>query len=266
MWRIRLDNEPDVVIRLPRRTGSAAGVEQEIAVLRHVAQSRFGAAVMTPSVRHVGQPSEVFPHRWSALEWIDGTDAWAARDSLGPHARKSFASDLGQAVSEIAEINDVDVRRRTPGSRGGPIGPLLDRLEGWLNNPEWNAESLIDVDAVKRLAAAALVVLDEPVMEGFVHGDLIPGNLLLDSDRLTSIIDWGGAGWGDTAQDLAPAWSVFATAERSAFREATGADDAAWIRGRTFELEHAVGGVLYYKPRQHPLGDVMACTLDRLLA
>ena len=55
-------------------------------------------------------------------------------------------------------------------------------------------------------------------------------------------------------------------AERPAFREAVGADDAAWIRGRTFELEHAVGEVLYYTPKQHPLGDVMSRTLERIFA
>ena len=134
-----------------------------------------------------------------------------------------------------------------------------------MDGPEWNAASLIDVDAVKRLAAEALEVVDEPVTEGFVHGDLIPGNLLLDGHRLTAIIDWGGAGCGDTAQDLAAAWSVLTAAERPAFKESVGADEAAWIRGRTFELEHAVGGVLYYVPRAHPLGDVMTRTLGRIL-
>ena len=36
-------------------------------------------------------------------------------------------------------------------------------------------------------------------------------------------------------------------------------------RGRLFELEHAVGGVLYYRPRGHPPGTVMQTTLDRIL-
>ena len=162
---------------------------------------------------------------------------------------------------------DVDnAPQRSPGSRGGPLLALLERLEGWLGSAEWNAAGLLDVAAVRRLAAEALEVVDEPVIEGFVHGDLIPGNLLVDEGRLAAIIDWGGAGWGDTAQDLAPAWAVLTTVERSAFKEAVGADDAAWIRGRTFELEHAVGGVLYYVPKQHPLGDVMSRTLERILA
>lgn len=83
------------------------------------------------------------------------------------------------------------------------------------------------------------------MLDGFVHGDLIPGNLLVNDNRLSAVIDWGGAGWGDVAQDYAPAWAVLTAAERPMFRDAVGADDASWLRGRTFELEHAVGGVLY---------------------
>ncbi len=265
MWRVRLDDEPDVVVRLPRRPGAAAGVSQEIAALEAIGHSRVGSMVKTPKVRHIGSPHELFPHQWSVLEWIDGSDAWTLRDGLGATELQSLAADLGLLVPAIGAITGVEANRRPRGSRGGPLEPLLDRLSGWLDDPDWNAESLVDVAAVKRLVAESLEVVDEPVTEGFVHGDLIPGNLLLNNGVLTAIIDWGGVGIGDLAQDLSPAWAVLTVNEREHFREACGADDATWIRGRAFELEHAVGGVLYYVPKRHPLGDVMARTLDRIL-
>lgn len=261
MWRVRVDGAADVVVRLPRRPGAAAGVLQEVAVLQHIERS---LAVSTPTVKHLGEPHEVFPFHWSVLEWIDGRDAWTARDDLidGPR----LVTDLAQAISSIGHIAGLDVGRRVSGQRGGPLGPLLEQLDRWLEDPAGNATDLIDVPAVRRLAVAARDLVDEPVAEGFVHGDLIPGNLLVERGRLAAIIDWGGAGWGDLAQDLAPAWAVFNEADRSAFREAMNVDEASWIRGRTFELEHAVGGVLYYVPKRHPLGDVMARTLGRILA
>ncbi len=265
MWRVRTDGEADVVVRLPRRPGAAAGVDQETTVLRQLEQARLGSTVTTPRVRHVGHVHEVFEHRWSVLDWIDGTDAWTARRDLGNRSLGPLANDLGHLVQAIGEITTIEVRRRSPGSRGGPLGPLLDSLAVWLGDPTWHAADLIDIAAVERLAAEARELVDEPTIEGLVHGDLIPGNLLIDNGRLAAVIDWGGAGWGDLAQDLAPAWSVLTSADRAKFREASGADEAAWLRGRTFELEHAVGGVLYYVPRKHPLGDVMARTLDRIL-
>ena len=266
MWRVRADDGPDLVVRLPRRPGSAANVLQETALLAQIERASIGAFVRTPKVRHVGQPHDVFAHHWSVLEWIDGADAWTLRKSLDGRRLDTLASDLAAAVTAIRGLSLVGTRSRNPGDRGGPLLPLLERLDRWLNAPALNAASLIDVSAVRRVAAEALDVADEPVTEGFVHGDLIPGNLLVDGDRLTAIIDWGGAGRGDLAQDFAPAWALLTVAERPAFRDAIGADDAEWIRGRTFELEHAVGGVLYYAPKRHPLGDVMARTLERILS
>ncbi|MEZ5381665.1 MAG: phosphotransferase [Microthrixaceae bacterium] len=265
MWRVGIDHGPDVVIRLPRRPGAAAGVLAEAATLQQIAQTQIRAVVNTPKVRHVGESHEVFPHRWTVLEWIDGSDAWTSRHEFDGRRSDLLAADLAEAVNVIGSVTVTDARQRSPGSRGGPLLPLLDRLEGWLDSVTWNAAELVDVKAIRRLADEALEVVDEPVVQGFVHGDLIPGNLLVDEGRLTAVIDWGGAGRGDTAQDLAPAWAVLTAPERSAFKQAVGADDAAWIRGRTFELEHAVGGCLYYLPKQHPLGDVMARTLERII-
>jgi aminoglycoside phosphotransferase (APT) family kinase protein len=265
MWRVRVDDGPDMVVRLPRRPGAGAGVLREAAVLGQIERTSLGSDVKTPTVRHVGEPHDVFPHRWMVLEWIDGSDAWTLRHGLDGRPLVALAADLASAVNTIGALDVDNTPHRSPGSRGGPLVALLGRLEGWLGSAEWNASELIDVAAVRRLAAEAIEVVDEPVVEGFVHGDLIPGNLLFDEGRLAAIIDWGGAGWCDTAQDLASAWAVLTAFERSAFKEAVGADDAAWIRGKTFELEHAVGGVLYYVPRQHPLGDVMARTLERIL-
>lgn len=265
MWRVRVDSGSDLVVRLPRRPGAAAGVLHEVEVLQQVERVTIGTVFVTPKVRHVGEPHEAFAHHWSVLEWIGGNDAWTLRHDLDGSRLESLAVDLAAAVTAIGAFDASGLRARAPGDRGGPLRALLESLEGWLVSSRWNAADLLDVSAVRRLACEALEVADEPVIEGFTHGDLIPGNLLVEAGRLTAIIDWGGAGRGDTAQDLAPAWAVLTASERPAFKEAVGADDAAWIRGRTFELEHAVGGVLYYVPKQHALGDVMARTLHRIL-
>lgn len=263
MWRLRIEDANDLVVRLPRRPNAAANVEQEMELLGALSATRLSSVVRTPTVRHVGQPHQAFPYRWSVLDWLEGTDAWVARHTASN--LDTFAVDLAQAVLLIGDLAGLPGAERAPGRRGGPIEPLVRTLEWWLDDPQWEAANLVDVAAVRRLAAEALEVSSEPVVAGFTHGDLIPGNLLVANGRLTGVIDWGGAGYGDTAQDLAPAWAVLDASSRCVFRDAVGADDAAWIRARTFELEHAVGGVLYYVPRGHPLGDVMMRTLDRIL-
>ena len=94
----------------------------------------------------------------------------------------------------------------------------------------------------------------------------IPGNLLVAAGRLTAVLDWGGLGAGDPAQDLDPAWSVLDTAGAAAFRQDLDVDEASWLRACGFALEQAIGGVIYYTPRRHSLGEVMQRTLQRLLS
>lgn len=264
MWRVHLDRRPDLVVRLPRRPGSAAGVVSEVTALQTVERALRGV-VRTPVVRHLGEPSEEFPHRWTVLEWIEGRDAWACRDGLDGGAGGALAEALGEAVLAIRSIDDTaPFPERSAGDRGGPLRPLLDRLDHWLDAAEWQAKELVDVDRVRHIAAESRS-LDDPLMPSVVHGDLIPGNVLLDTDRLNAIIDWGGAGVGDPAQDLAPAWAIVEPEHRAAFFAAAEATADMIARARAIELEHAVGGVLYYEPRGHVLGDIMRRTLERIL-
>ena len=264
MWRICMSNDDDVVVRLPRRARSGETLRRELELLTLIATSPLAGVVATPTLRHMGEPTDAFPHPWAVLDWLDGSDAWTVRHDLEPSAEQ-FAVDLAAAIRVIGRLTDLPASTRQPGERGGPIEPLLVRLDRWLCDPAWNATELLDVDAVKRSADECFEVAGEPIAVGFVHGDLIPGNLLTQNGRLTAIIDWGGAAYADPAQDLGPAWSVFDERGRRVFRDAVGADDATWLRARTFELEHAIGGVLYYTPRHHPLADVMARTLRRIL-
>lgn len=259
MWRLGAD----LVVRLPRRPGAAAQIGHEIEVLAELDATALASVVATPPVRHVGEPHEVFPHPWCILGWLEGTDVWTAEPSAPDLV--GLAAGLAAAVLAIGDLQGVPGPTQPPGRRGGPMEPLLRTIDWWLGDPQWNAAALVDVAGVRRLAAEAAEVTAEPADVRFTHGDLIPGNLLVAGGRLVAVIDWGGSAYGDGAVDLAPAWSVFDGASRQVFREDTGADDATWLRARTFELEHALGGVLYYVPRRHPLGSVMQRTLERIL-
>jgi hypothetical protein len=112
MWRIRTDGEPDLVVRLPRRPGAAAGVLQEMDVLQQV-DGGLGSTVHTPTIRHIGQPHDVFAHHWSVLEWIEGTDCWSARDRLDSrHFQRwprtsPLQSSLSDSSTHTASSNDL---------------------------------------------------------------------------------------------------------------------------------------------------------------
>ncbi len=99
-----------------------------------------------------------------------------------------------------------------------------------------------------------------------MHGDLLPGNLLVVEGRLSAVIDFGGLNVGDPACDLQAAWNVFAGESRRRYRAELEVDDASWVRGRGWALYQAVLALPYYwdtKPgmiRQasHALAQVLA--------
>ena len=87
---------------------------------------------------------------------------------------------------------------------------------------------IIDTDAAP---AACETVLEAPEWDRapfWFHGDLLPGNLLIDRGRLRAVIDFSGLGVGDPACDLMSAWGLFSDDSRDAFRAALAVDDATW--------------------------------------
>lgn len=248
---------PDLVVRLPRFPDAARRLDVELDWLPRLT----GLPVTVPSVAHAGSPGQEYPFRWAVLRWPDGVDAWEAR-----HQDDWFGSELGRDLAAVVQhlrcTGIVDAPAREPGERGGPLRSLDDRVRWWLDQ----ADGLVDARAVLRLWDQCLEGADDSVAPVLLHGDLIPGNLVLGSGRLTAVLDWGGLGAGDPAQDLDPAWSVLDEAGATAFREGLDVDDASWLRARGFALEQAIGGVIHYTPHRHPLAAVMERTLERLLS
>ena len=100
-------------------------------------------------------------------------------------------------------------------------------------------QGMIDTDALTRIWEAALQAPEwdrEPV---WFHGDLLPGNVLVEQGRLSAVIDFSGLGVGDPACDLMIAWGLFRGESRKVFRAALAVDDATWARGRGQALSQA---------------------------
>ena len=265
MWRGRVDGGPDLVVRLPRRAGATEGAEREHQLLQQLAATPLTSTVDIPQLLHVGSPHELYPHRWSVLAWLDGRDAWTARHEID-HDSPRLGARLAEVVAAIGGLGQgLPVPKRAVGDEGIPIRPHIDLLLEQLTRVGPRAGHLFDVERVRQLAAEAYE-LDDPTTTCFIHDDLIPGNLLVQEGHVTGVLDWGSARYGDPARDLAPAWSILGANGRQVFREILAPDEACWARGRALELCHAVDAVLYYLPRRHAVGDVMAATLNRILA
>ncbi len=257
----------DLVVRVPRTDGAAASLAHEVGVLAAVAPL---VPVAVPQVVHVGEPGASYPHVWAVVRWLEGSDAWAARHELAGlgHDDVGLAHDLAEVVLGLRAAPPLEVPRRGPGQRGGPLEGVLDRAYAWVDGANGPLPGWVDAPAVRAALAASREVAEQAPYDApyvLTHGDLIPGNLLVRERRLRAVIDWGYVSLADPALDLVCAWAVLGHPARSVLREQVGVDDATWERARANALEQALGGLVYYTPRRHPLAEVMGRTLRRVL-
>ena len=185
----------------------------------------------------MGNPAEGYPFEWSIYEWLPGENADGTIDELD-----QAAVDLATFVKALRRIDATGAHPRPRGSRGAPLA----ELDGEFRRALAELGDRIDGDATLRSWEESL---NAPVWDGeevWVHGDLLPGNLLFVDGRLSAVIDFGCLNVGDPACDLQPAWNVFAGDSRTRYRIELQVDDASWLRGRGWALCQAVVALPYY--------------------
>lgn len=52
----------------------------------------------------------------------------------------------------------------------------------------------------------------------WMHGDFLPGNILIQSDRLSAVLDFSDVGVGDPACDCVIAWALLNARSRNVFK------------------------------------------------
>lgn len=223
-----------LAVRLPRIGWATEQAAKEATWLPRLAPQ---LPLAIPVQRAMGEPAEGYPYTWSVVEWLPGENANGTIDDL-----EQGAIDLAAFVKALRRIDTAGAHPRRRGSRGAPLaewdGPVRRSIEQLADR--------VDAEAALRSWVESL---DAPPWDGdecWVHGDLLPGNLLVVDGRLSAVIDFGCLNVGDPACDLQSAWSVFAGDSRARFRAELDADDASWLRGRGWALAQAVVALPYY--------------------
>ncbi|WP_420036948.1 aminoglycoside phosphotransferase family protein [Streptomyces sp. cg28] len=242
-----------LVVRLPRTPGSAADIPGEAHWLR-----RLGPAlpVAVPEPAGAGEPGRGYPWPWSVHGWIDGV--------LPEVGTGGQPAALAQDVADfVRALWRVDTTGAPAADRGKPLAPrdaatraAIEQLDG-----------VLDPTAALALWESALAAPRWDGPDVWLHGDLEPGNVLVDADsgRLAAVIDFGCTGVGDPAVDLIVAWYVLDDGLCDTFRAAVGCDEATWTRGRGWALSIAVLELSYYRGRNAFMFDTAARVVGRLL-
>lgn len=226
----------ELTVRLPSAPGYVAAVAKEDRWLPRLAPH---LPVPVPEPVATGRPGEGYPHPWSIRRWIPGETADPSRIADLP----GFARDVAGFLRALQRIDAAGGPEPGPHCfhRGGPPGYYDAETREALRRLATTRSDLGRID-FDRAAAVWQAALDAPASTRTVwfHGDIAHGNLIVRDGRLAAVIDFGTCGVGDPACDLVISWTMFSGADRAAFREAIGQDDATWARARGWAIWKAL--------------------------
>jgi aminoglycoside phosphotransferase (APT) family kinase protein len=236
----------DLLVRLPLHHGATAAIDLELTWLPRLA-GQLPLAIPVPVA--AGVPDEVFPRPWAVFRWLSGAGL-GGRTDVDP---LEVAPRLGEFVAAMRNIEIT----------GAPASLRVNPLSGDGSDVRDNirvlgAEGMVDEPLA--IAVWESAVATSPRSPVWLHGDLMPMNLLAERGRLSAVIDFDLMGVGDPAMDMLPAWALLTATTRPLFREATGVDDDTWIRGRGFALSVATRAA-----RRYATGHHVAATASRIV-
>lgn len=246
-----------MIVRLPRRPLAVAQVESEQRWLPVLAP-HLPLPIPTPLAQ--GQPGDGYPWVWSIVDWLPGETATAA-PLTSPY---QLAADLARFITALHRIDPTGGPPPSDhnSARGVPLARRDARTRACI------AELGGQIDAAQ-VTAAWDAALNAPVWDGppvWIHGDLLPGNLLIHQGRLSAVIDFGCLGVGDPACDLLAAWATVPAETRSDFRAALGVDDATWTRGGGWALSFGLIALPYYQTTNPVLAGIARHAIAEVLA
>ena len=248
-----------MLVRFPTRPSAVGQIEKEHIWLPKLAPHVTTRSIAIPSPLARGEADVSFPWPWGIYAWIEGESAATAR-----------IANMHQMAKDIARF--VVTMRNAPHD-GSPIASdNMMRGEPLVHRDVGTRESILalsdELNAAVALNAWECALAAPPWLDSprWVHGDLLPGNLLVRNGRLCAIIDFGAARVGDPAVDAMPAWTNFTRETRTTFRREIDVDDATWNRARGWALSWAVIALAYYRRSNSPLSGFARHAIREVLA
>ena len=203
-------------------------VGKEIRLLSNLASS-LNMTVPAPQV--LGTPCQEFSAPYWGHTYLPG--ATADTLDLNPAQRGGLAGDLGEFLRQLHAIRPANA---------ASIGFEIDIGRGGLPHNQQRARECLPIihqalgEGWSRRLRAFINSPPEGEAETFcpIHGDLYSRHLILSRrERLTAVIDWGGACIADPALDLSVAYTFLQAEHRVRFWAAYGNVDAfARLRAR----------------------------------
>ena len=222
----------EMSVRLPSAERYAAKVFLEHKYLPYLA---IHLSLPIPKPIALGTPSAEYPWHWSIYGWIDGQTLDICH--FGDEELDLLAGQLAYFLQELQAIDASDGPK--PGSHNFYRGESPIVYDAETRSSIDNLYEYIDVKAALEVWERAIHSRwkKKPV---WIHGDFSTGNILINEQELSGIIDFGGMAVGDPSCDLCIAWIFFQGNSRKIFKSALDLDEGTWNRARGWALWKAL--------------------------
>lgn len=230
----------DLAVRLPRTERTQGQVLKDMTWMPRLSPH---LPLDIPDPLGLGTPGEDYPFSWGVYRWLEG-EPFQLDQLADPVAAAHELAEFVRCLQAV-DTTGAPVPPDSPFSRGTPLAPrdglfreaveeLRDELDAGLVLAAWEASLAADTwDGVPR----------------WIHGDLMPGNVLVANGKLSAVIDFGTAWVADPAGDLLAAWYLFEGESRRAFRDAMEIDHDTWVRARGWYLSMELIAIPYHRGR-----------------
>lgn len=222
----RLGNE--MLIRLPIDESYALKVPIEQELLPQLAKC---LSFSIPAPIKMGKASKYYPYPFSIYKWLSGKSVNLL--TLTEQEKDRLAFDLAKFLKELQAIKNV--KGLTPGQHNWWRG---DHVSVYDKGARAQIAELADVIDVSKALELWVKACDTKwnKLPVWIHGDFAIGNMLMQSGKLSAIIDFGGVAIGDPACDLVIAWTFFKYEAREIFMREMNLDNDTWLRAKAWAL------------------------------
>ncbi|MFD1775065.1 phosphotransferase family protein [Paenibacillus rhizophilus] len=170
----------------------------EVEALRFI---KAAGVAPVPEVYAYDDSRTVIPYEYFFMEKVKGRPYNEAREEMTIGERMEIERELGRYNRQINEVRGerfglfLNTPAKAPGTWRETFSGLIGNV---LNDARRLGASLpIDRKTLDQGIAKLLPVLDEVTEPRLVHWDLWNGNIFVDNGKITALIDWERALWGD---------------------------------------------------------------------
>ena len=219
---------PDMLVRMPTAESYALKVPKEQQLLPHL---KSYLTVPIPVPLKMGYSSDYYPFPFSIYKWLDGESANSM--NIEDSTLECIALDLANFLRELQSVDTS--YGPAPGQHNFYRGDHVSVYDKGAQTQIEQLSGLIDSKKAMMLwEQAMLTKWQKPLV--WIHGDFASGNILIQDNKLSGVIDFGGIGIGDPACDLVITWTFLKSKSREIFKQNVNMDKNTWLRARAWCL------------------------------